>query len=342
MRGKERPGTVYWIDHFVVCTSDAMRWEAFHTELLGGHPSPEPEEVRRRRGVFVDVTRGRHGGFLSMGRPVPPSRGLGKGHPRYGFYIRAADIDMHRRRLDKVGARHSDPVRTSADGEAGTAIYWQDPDDNQFEFWAPDNPPEGAMIECSPAGVGHISHAVLDSRDLDRTADFFDRYCALDPARSADIETGTLVLPLAAGGRLVYKKVDQLEGRTTGCGLPDPHTALTVRDEDFLPNYRRLWANLPEWDYNVRTDPVLKDPGLLPACTVMHINPAGQRFKKMTGRGDDFFDCDTNMFHFQGGTPVNNSMSVYTNHPLEDFFVEWEKSGGRPQPPHATVQVAAR
>jgi hypothetical protein len=197
------------------------------------------------------------------------------------------------------------------------------------------------MHDCSSVGVGHISHAVLDSRDLDRTAAFFSRYCALEPLRSADIDSDTLVLPLAAGGRLVFKKVEKLEGRTTGCGLPDPHTALTVRNEDFLPVYRKLWAGLPEWEHNVRFSPLPADPESLPACTIMHISPAGQKFKKMTGRGDDFFDCDTNMYHFQGGTPVSNSMSVYQDHPLQEFFREWEEAGEQAEPARAFVQMAA-
>ena len=110
--------------------------------------------------------------------------------------MHAADLDAHRRRLDALGAPQSDPVRTSADGEAGTAIYFQDPDANEFEFWAPDVLPEGAMVDCGPERVGHLSHGTFESRDLDRTAAFFERYCALEPRRGNDIDARSLVLPL--------------------------------------------------------------------------------------------------------------------------------------------------
>ena len=260
MRGTERPGTIYWIDHYLVNTNDTVRWEAFHAVVLGAVAWPDPNGRAKQRGYFQDITRngrgGRgtnHGAFISP-MPLPPTAGLGQGLPRYGFYILPADIDYHRRRLEQAGAICSGPQRITSEGEPGTAIYWQDPDGNQFEFWAPDEMPAGAMTGCSPVRVGRISHGVYQSRDLDRTAALFDRYCALEPHRNADVAADTLVLPLGAGGRLVFKKVDALQRRTTGFGLNDAHTALIVRREDFLPNLRRMWADLPEWDY----DPAVK------------------------------------------------------------------------------------
>lgn len=55
------------------------------------------------------------------------------------------------------------------------------------------------------------------------------------------------MLRLRAGGRLVYKLVDKVDERVSGHGTWwDMHTALTVRDEEFLPSYRRMWAQIPE------------------------------------------------------------------------------------------------
>ena len=329
MSANERPGTVYWIDHYVVCTNDGPRWEAFHEEVLGAALLSEPLEIRQRRGAFQTFARCRHGGFLAK-KPLPPTRGLGKGHPRYGFYVYAGDIDEHRRRLDKVGAVHSEPVRVINEGAAGTALFWQDPDGNQFEFWAPDAMPEGAMVECTAKRVGRISHAVYDSRDLDRTAAFFQRFCAFDPLKSADIAADTLVLPLAAGGRLIFRKVESLEGRTSGCGLPDAHTALVVRDEDFLANYERMWAELPDLNHDVRNDGPISNPLSLQPSTILHISPSGRQFKRITGRGDDWFDWDTNMFHFYGGTPIDGtSLTVYDGHPAEDYIERWQQTHGK-------------
>ena len=324
MRGRERPGTVYWIDHYVICTNDVLRWEAFFSELFGACTLPEPLELRLRRGTFQSIGRWRHGGFVSKA-PLPPTLGLSKGLPRYGVYIFASDIDAHLRHLDKLGAPHGDPVRKSDEGEEGVAIYWQDPDGNQFEFWAPDVLPEGAMFGCSSKRIGKISHATFESRDLDRTAAFFARYCMLDPLQSDDIAKDTLVLPLAAGPRLVFRKVDELGGRTTGCGLPDSHTALVIRSEDFFDNYNRLWKELPEWDFDLRSSKPIENPLAQPARTALHVSPAGRRFKELTKRGDDWFDWDTNLFHFYGGTPANgSSLAIYDPHEIDEFFHLWQ------------------
>jgi hypothetical protein len=69
-------------------------------------------------------------------------------------------------------------VKTTADGDEGTVIYLADPDGNQYEFWAPAHMPEGAMEICTSEKVGRISHAVYGSRDLVRTAAFFEKYVA--------------------------------------------------------------------------------------------------------------------------------------------------------------------
>ena len=158
---KVRAGTVHWIDHYVICSEDIPRWEAFHTQVLGAVTCTDLGG--QIPGIFQDIGRIRHGGFRAK-RPMPPTKGLGVGLPRYGYYIDAADIDAAVARLKAAGAIHGKPFRTSADGEPGTSIYFQDPDGNQFEFWAPDVMPAGAMVECSSARVGRISHGVRIAR----------------------------------------------------------------------------------------------------------------------------------------------------------------------------------
>ncbi len=325
-KGEARPGTVYWIDHAVVCTNDPERWRAFHTRVLGTGAT-EGSGVPPSIGYFLGGSGARIGGFIT-GYPLPPTHGLGRGLPRYGFYVSPADIDMHLRRLDANGAPHSKPIRTSADGDAGTSIYWQDPDGNQFEFWAPDEFPEGAMADCSPERVGRISHAVFESRDLARTAALFERYCALEPCKQSVAAADSLVLRLAGGARLVFHKVDELQGRTEGCGLPDAHTALLVRREDYFPNYQRMWAELPEWDFDAKVNmgkPV-DNPGALTPRTVKHGSPAGKKFHQLTGRGDDWLDWDSNMFHFYGGTPIGDSMAAYDAYALDYYVDEWMRT----------------
>ena len=322
--GERRVGTVHWIDHFVTCTNDIHRWVAFQVAVLGAVPWAGFPEAMRSRGMFLDLARCRIGAFVADD-PLPPTRGLGTGLPQYGFYVQPADLDAHVRRLDEAGAVHGAPVRISTEGDAGTSVAWQDPDGNQFAFWAPDRMPEGAITDCGPLRVGRISHAVFESRDLERTAAMFARYCALEaePGTDADV----LVLRLGAGGRIVFRKVDTLQGRTTGCGLPDAHTALLVHTDDFFANYARLWAELPEWDFDPFARKPIANPGSLEPRTVLHPTPAGKRLKALTQRGDDFFDWDTNMFHFYGGTPVGDSLAVYQGHSMDYYLKQLETDG---------------
>ena len=314
-------GPVYWIDHYVLNSEDVPRWAAFNTKLLGAYDKPAV------RGVFQMVGPTLIGAFEAKA-PLPPAGALGRGLPRYGYYIRTADIPKHLARLNALGVAHSAPVHTAADGEAGTAIYWQDPDGNDFEFWAPDAPPAGALEVLSSEGVGRISHAVFESRDLERTAEFFKRYCEVDRVRDADIAPDTLVLRLAAGSRIVYKKVERFSGRTTGTGLSDVHTALTVHEDSFFPNYRRLWAGLPEWGNDSMACKPGQTPETLPARTARHGSPEGRQFYDLVAKGDDFFDWDTNQFHFVGGTPHNRSLASYDGHTVGFFVANWEREHG--------------
>src|SRR5688572_26500934 len=156
MLDDQRPGTVYWIDHYVVGSDDLERWGDFQTRVLGARGEKQPG-----RGIlFQELTSCSHHGAMLSPDPLPPSAGLGKGLPRHGLFIRQEDIDKHLRRLDENKVPHLDPVRTSAEGDAGISIAWEDPDGNQFEFWAPDRLPAGAMVDETPVGVGRISHGV--------------------------------------------------------------------------------------------------------------------------------------------------------------------------------------
>jgi predicted enzyme related to lactoylglutathione lyase len=325
----QRPGTVYWIDHYTVGTNDVHRWIDFHERVLGAQTMPVTPR-RLTRGVFQNLTNSHHGGFV-MREPLPPAVALGQGYPRNALFIRPEDIDDHLRRLDACAAEHSDPIRTSEDGDDGTAIYWLDPDGNQFEFWAPANMPAGAMDDCGPLKVGRISHAVYESRDLQRTAAFFDRYCALEPLAGADIPDDTLVLPLAAGGRIVFKKVENLGHRTSGRGVyRDLHAALVVREEDFWPSYERVWADLPEWDFDELNGRYQGDGTALPARSALHGSPAGRAWKGAFGRGDDWYDWDTNLFHYFAGVPRNGSMATYNGHSIEDYMEHYLGERGLP------------
>lgn len=331
MAEDHRLGAPYWIDHYVVATSDLARWEGFCANVLGATEpwgDTEPPPGQARFGGFLHLG-GSHVAAFVQQRPIPPGKGLGTGCPRYGLYVRQEEIDEHLRRLDEHGVPHTDAVHRSDYGEPGVSILFEDPDQNQLEFWAPDRMPDGAMDGSSPVDVGRISHAVLESRDLDRTATFYSRYCSLDPLRGSDVANDYLVCPFLGGARLIFKKVDALDVRTGGSTLwRGVHNAYAIRDDEFLPAYKRAWDALSEWDYDNQAQGAHPDPSSLPARTGMHGSVAGRRWKAMYGRGDQFYDWDTNSFHFVGGSSASPTMATYEAHYMEEYVDAFMKAKG--------------
>lgn len=329
----QRPGTVYWIDHYVVGTDDLERWADFETKVIGAAPLPPAGPEGRRFIIFQDITPFCHHGAMLSPDPLPPSKGLGKGLPRHGLYIRQEDLDQHLRRLDHLNVPHLDPIRTSSEGDEGISIQWEDPDGNQFEFWAPDRLPPGAMNGATSVGVGRISHGVYETLDLQRAADHFARYCALEPLQSADIPSDTLVLPLVCGPRIIYKKVETIGQRTGGWGkLGAAHAALVVRDEDFWPNYEHMWSEVSEWEYDPQRRGFVGAGPELPARTARHGSPGGVQWFEVRKRGDDWYDWDTNCFHFMGGAPISDSFEEYEPHTMDWHFPQYMKEHGLPLP----------
>jgi catechol 2,3-dioxygenase-like lactoylglutathione lyase family enzyme len=333
-----RPGTAYWIDHYTIPTNDLQTAIAFHERVLGVKNMPG-SGLPPFRGMFQAFAhpelklRGPghcHQGLFITPATLPPAEKPGTAYPRYALYVRQADVDAHLRRLDAAGVEHSGPIRSSEFGEDGTAIYWNDADGNQFEFWAARNPPAGAFDDVGEFGVGRASHAVYASRDLDRTAAFFERFCNLEALKSGDVPADTLVLPLAAGGRLVFKHTADTSPRASGNGTYlDMHCALVVHEEDFWPIHERMWAELPEWPYNAETKQFEGDARAMPARTLIHMSPNGMRFHAAFGRGDDWLDPDQNLFHFVGGAPQNGSMATYDRYFLDDYMDEFLARHGK-------------
>src|SRR5947207_15905695 len=98
-------------------------------------------------------------------------------------------------------------MQISDGGDEGTVVCFRDTDANEYELWAPTHLPPGAMESGNPAGLGRISHVVLESRNLDRTLDFHGPLLALDPIYGADIPNDLLVFRQAGGGRIMFQKI---------------------------------------------------------------------------------------------------------------------------------------
>ncbi len=312
------PGAAYGIDHYVVPVSDIDRWSAFYINVLGAVPrsagGDRPVRPQRRRaGVQFTFVGACHVGGASCPEVLPGSEGLGVGLPRYRYFIRAEDIEDHLRRLDQYQVPHNGALRTSEEGEDGTAIRFEDPDGNQLEFWAPARMPAGGMDQETTVKVGRIAGALFESRDLTKTADFFTEYCGIDPISNADVSKNTLALKFAAGGRLAFKKVDALAGRTGGHIHP-LHTAMMVRGDEMMQVYEHMWADLPEWDHDpvVRVCVPAEETQQLPARMGIHGSPVGQPWRTGFGRGDSFWDWDTNAFHWVPGAPVAGTEATLT------------------------------
>jgi catechol 2,3-dioxygenase-like lactoylglutathione lyase family enzyme len=332
----QRPGAAYWIDHFVVPVTDIDRWSAFYSNVLGAVPRDMGGERPNRRPeggerVLFTFTGQCHIGGASRPGGPPASKGFGVGLPRYSFYVRSEDVDEHLRRLDQYQVAHTGAVRTSEQGEDGIAIRFEDPDGNQLEFWAPDELPAGWMEDGNRLNVGRIAGALFESRDLARTADFYTTYCAIDPVSNADVPKDVLVLKLAGGGRLAFQRADEL-GERTGGHIHPLHTALVARDDEMMQAYERMWKDLPEWDH----DPTIRrrldadEAQDLPARTCIHGSPSGQPWRTAFGRGDSFWDPDTNTYHWVPAAPIDGSMA--TMKVLSPWpYIEAQGGSGRPR-----------
>ena len=341
MQNIEPKGAVHWIDHYVVGTNDMVAWVDWAVNATGitRRPIIGLTTAARKRNIKITSFLWWEGGSCRIGAFLqpeiyPPAKPLGEDLPRCGFYIRPDDIDTHLRRLDQHKIPHSDPIRTAADGDDGTLIFFADPDGNQYELWAPENMPEGAMEIATENRVGRISHAVFGTRDLARTTAFFETYCGVKAEQNSKTAEGTLVLRMRAGGRLIYKLVDKVDERVSGHGTWwDMHTALTVRDEEFLPSYRRMWAGIPEEKgYKGDLNLPIGEQEVLPARTGLHRSPVGIRWKEICDRGDEFYDWDCHSFHFIGGKTLkpDGSMALYQaieqEHYLQDLAASLNKS----------------
>jgi catechol 2,3-dioxygenase-like lactoylglutathione lyase family enzyme len=337
MADVEPRGAVHWIDHYVVGTNDLSGWANWANKATGLPPRPMNGLTTnmRKKNTPIFCFMWWEGGSCRIGaflqpENYPPAKELGTDMPRCGFYIRPEDIDLHLRRLDQHKIPHTDPIRTAAEGDEGTTIYFADPDSNQYEFWAPAHMPKGAMEIATSEKVGRISHAVYGSRDLARTAAFFEKYCGIQPIQSPAIAEGMLVLRLRAGGRLVYKLVDRVDERVAGHSpWWDMHTAFTVREEEFFPNYRRMWEGLPEEagpKENLHDSRDKEDA--FPARTGLHRSPVGYKWKEIYQRGDEFYDWDGHAFHFYGGIPLKNdgSLALYEGKEQEEYLRELAES----------------
>ena len=328
-----QPGAAYWIDHAVVGTNDMSAWVEWAANAIGVTPGRISglTTIARQRNQQINIfcylgDPSCHFGAFLQPETLPESKGLGKDMPRYGFFVRPEDVDDHLRRLDLHGIPHSGPVRTSAEGDDGTAIAFEDPDGNQFEFWAPVHMPRGAMDFFTPAKVGRISSAVYGSRDLGRTADYFSEFCGVEPLRGPEIPEDTLVLPLEGGARIVYHLVDEVDGRVTGHGPWNAfHAALMVPEGSFFPNYRHMWDGVPEEEgrkEDLRLSTAAEDA--LPARTGLHGSRVGHLWKETYERGDEFYDWDGHAFHFVGGisTSPDGSLTRYRSKGQGEYLEE--------------------
>ena len=156
MTDVEPRGAVHWIDHYVVGTNDLSNWADWANKATGLPPRPinglttnMRKRIRRSSASCGGKADPAASALFSSLKTIPRPKSWARICPRCGFYIWPEDIDRHVRRLEQHKIPHTDPVKTAAEGEEGTVVYFADPDGNQYEFWAPVKMPEGAMEICT-------------------------------------------------------------------------------------------------------------------------------------------------------------------------------------------------
>ena len=366
----------HWIDHVGIGTNNINAWYEWSSMVLGLKPCPIDGLTthERKRNVVVhgflnitdsdsdDVEPGEsphHVGVFVAHEILPRNTAeLGKATPSVAFYALPEDMDAHRERLEQAdefarnpgpglstlagtrlqrGIPYSDPVRTTIGGEEGTVLYFEDPDGNQWEFWAPDEMPDGAMNNRTPFGVGRIARLSFGCAELERNAKFFSRYCGLEPI-ATESNFDTLVMPLVGGPRIIYQRLDGHDARArekVGAGV---HAALSLPADDLIPMLEEMWADLPENEPD--GSGIVADEGeFLPPHTEMHSSPVGRRWKEMLGRGDFFSDWDGNLFHFFGiySNREDGALIDYETRSIEEYLHDLAEAKGLEIPQRAPV-----
>jgi hypothetical protein len=120
----------------------------------------------------------------------------------------------------------------------------------------------------------------------------------------------------------VLKQVEELPLRTVGhTGWSTLHTALAVREDEFMSAYQRLWGTLPEWDFDVTTLHTLsrEEAESLPARTGVH-GGFDIPWKEALGRGQTVYDWDTDAMHLYPAIPHDGSMATYTPGDIRAYY----------------------
>ena len=114
------------------------------------------------------------------------------------------------------------------------------------------------------------------------------------------------MLRLRAGARIVYKLVDRVDERVSGHGTWwDMHTALTVREEEFLPNYRRMWEGIPEEEgYKADLNLTWKNKKLFRRARVCIGVPSASSGNRSVIAAMSSTIGTAHSFHFMGGKPL--------------------------------------
>src|SRR5438874_80368 len=102
MAEDQRPGTIYWIDHFAVPSNDLDQWIKFQVNVIGAKlhriNGLTTEARQRNQGIaaFCATPYSMVDAFLSSD-PLPAAAEPGVRFPRFGFFIRPEDIEEHLR-----------------------------------------------------------------------------------------------------------------------------------------------------------------------------------------------------------------------------------------------------
>ena len=334
----EPRGAVHWIDHFVVGTNNMSAWVDWAVNSTGitRQPIIGLTTAARKRNIKITSFLWWDGGSCRIGAFLqpefyPPAKELGKDLPRCGFYIRPEDIDKHLRRLDRHKVPHTDrdPHRRRWRRRHGN--LFRRSGRQSIRVLGAGRDARGRNGHRTRKKVSGASATPSSARAIwRRMRRSLQNIAASKPEQNSKTAEGTMVLRLRAGGRLVYKLVDKVDERVSGHGTWwDMHTALTVRQEEFLPNYRRMWEGIPEEKaYKADLNLSLEEQEALPARTGLHRSPVGIRWKEICSRGDEFYDWDCHSFHFIGGKPLaaNNSMALYEAIEQEDYLLELAQS----------------
>jgi catechol 2,3-dioxygenase-like lactoylglutathione lyase family enzyme len=252
------PERIATVDHGTVPVNDLGACHRFYTRLFGAEPKSIVNlSVQRQRagraGIFFLRVAGHEFPLFLQDDFLPPAQRYGEG-PRYGWEVAPDGLAAARQALEQEGVAYRSPLAYPAEHPIVESVFLQDPSGTPLEICVRRQPVADRQPLQAPIPVLRLHHVALDTADLARARDFYEKALGFQEIhRGASPEDGLPQATFAtrSGQLLLLTEVPRMSERATRRYHSDLHfalitdladypgivDALTARNSPLLPDY---------------------------------------------------------------------------------------------------------